>query len=58
MRLKSDSLKKKNNKIDKPLAKIIKKKGINKIRNKNEKLQLTPHKSNDHKRPLQATICQ
>ena len=36
------------NKIDKPLARLIKKKReraqINKIRNEKERLQLTPHK--------------
>ena len=48
------------NKIDKPLARLIKKKRektqMSKIKMK--KLQLTPQKPKDHKRLLQATLCQ
>ena len=50
------------NKMDKPLARLIKKKGektqINRIRN--EKGEITTHCRNtkDHERLLQATLCQ
>ena len=50
------------NKIDKPLARLIKKKRersqINKIRKKKEKLQLTPQKYQGSYKTTTRTICQ
>ena len=50
------------NKIDKPLARLIKKQReknqINKIRNENGEITTDNRNTKDHKRPLSATICQ
>ena len=50
------------NKIDKPLARIIKKQReknqINKIRNENGEITTDNRNTKDHKRLLSATICQ
>ena len=50
------------NKIDKTLARLIKKKReknqINKIRNENGEITTNNTNKNDHKRLLSATICQ
>ena len=50
------------NKIDKPLARLIKEKReknqINKIRNKNGEITTDNRNTKDHKRLLPATICQ
>ena len=50
------------NKIEKPLARLIKKQGkknqINKIRNENGEITIDNRNTKDHKRLLSATICQ
>ena len=50
------------NKLDKPLARLIKKKReknqINKIRNENELITMDNRNTKDHKRLPSATICQ
>ena len=50
------------NKIDKPLARLIKKQReknqINKIRNENGEITRQHRNTKDHKRLLSATICQ
>ena len=50
------------NKIDKPLARLIKKKRektqINRIRNEKGEVTTDTADTNDHERLLQATICQ
>ena len=49
------------NKIDKPLARLIKKQReknqINKIRNENGEITTDNRNTNDHKKLLPATIC-
>ena len=49
------------NKMDKPLARLIKKKQknqVNKIRNENGEITTDNTNAKDHKRLLSATICQ